>query len=654
MQVTEKTMAKIKGSFAGLKVMMLLVLITTEGRRGQNIAKLNDGIIFQKVKSEPFSHTNWNHVFAFEIPTELIEMNIADVLTNNPGEAHVQRVYTECIQSIDRRLYPEDWNETDRWGTEFNETNDVWNLCRMLERRLEVAVHGIQKIYKQLRVVQHEIHSLLPPLLKTDSFDTMFTREGQRPKRAVLVTILAAAAIGAIAGAGLAGWANSRDIEVLRKQAIAISRISREHRQNYRTTVGQLASFSKMASDRMDSLERMIHQNALNTHKIIMGIDNRVRILETDNELKSRMDGLKWSLWAVKDHLTDFRNALQLLKSGFLPVQLISDQTMLDVISNTARLLNRKGLSLIELQPKGYFTKARLLSVVHQGRLLIMLNLPISAFGRVEFHTFKVQLLDLPIPGETNAFMRLQTEVKGLTVGEFRDEVYYIEHDAESMMIEQGLSGKGADPRFIQEKMHILRKDWNSSCIMSILRDEGVDIKRLCRYDLYPRGLKASAFWLEDNKVVLTAVNSFAIYIRKNELDLELVSNSTEPCRQCLVNLPEDGVLKTEEFVILGESSKQSLEIQYLTNRPFAQMWFTEEDLAVIRGDALFEEMPVMKLPSLNLRSLETYSSSVESKEIKYDMHKLVDLIKNHSDNVKDWSDRGERGKTDTPFDFTR
>ena len=159
------------GKFQGLKVGCLLFLICTGG--AQDIAKLNDGVLFQKVKSGPSMHSNWHHLFAFEIPTELIDMNIADVLASKTDGSLVNRTYADCIQFIDRELYPQDRNVSERWGIDYREEEDSLKLCKSLRSRLEVAIHGIQKIYAQLRTVQGEIHALLPPRLKSKQEEEM-------------------------------------------------------------------------------------------------------------------------------------------------------------------------------------------------------------------------------------------------------------------------------------------------------------------------------------------------------------------------------------------------------------------------------------------------------------------------------------------------
>lgn len=627
-------------TFTGLRTLVLIGLLSTDTNT-QDILKLNDGIYFQKVKSEVVSHSSWQHVFAFELPSNLLEMGVSQALTASPGGSMINETYTECIHSIGRKLYPGDYKENDRRGQKYNESNDQIHLCDSMRTRLEQGIQAVRKIHERIYVLQSGIHALLPKRLDRIDPVTRLTSMGSRRKRAVLATMIAVVAamgVGAVMGNGIASWASDRDISVLQQQIVNMQTLQRKQWSRFSETAEQFASFSKATSDRLDELEDLVHRNALNTHRVLVDIDNRLRVLETENALQNKIENLKDTLWLVYRHLQDFRDALQLLKNGFLPTQLISFQRMLDVITGVSRAAAKRGLDLVSLKPETYFTEARLISMVYRGRLLIMLNMPVSQFGRKQFHTYKVRLVDLPIPGETGAVMRLETKVKGLTVGSYRDEVYYVEHDDESVYRENGILGKGRDPRSNYDELHVIRKDWTESCLMAILQDSPPDIKRMCKYTVYANGLKPTALWLGENKVLLTAASNITIYSRQGYDQLRWVNN-TGGCKQCLITLPQDGILVTEEFMVLGDTYNQTMEVQFTANRPMAQMWFSEDDLKTLRGDNLFDDEPIMRTPNMHLDELTaslSNLSNLERKEVRFDMHNLVERIRNQSEQVKE------------------
>jgi len=63
-------------------------------------------------------------------------------------------------------------------------------------------------------------------------------------------------------------------------------------------------------------------------------------------------------------------------------------------------------------------------------------------------------------------------------------------------------------------------------------------------------------------------------------------------------------------------------------------MWFTSEELAVLRRDTILDKLSVIKMPESCIDQMRNESGVTAQKDLKYDMHRLVHIMKEQEERV--------------------
>lgn len=572
-----------------------------------DINRINHGVMFKFIRADYMINRAWSHTFVFDIPSEILGNRHHDLLGNSTNSSS-HSLYVDCIHNVDKAINAPFINPEDRRGTSFAGENDTLGLCVHLKEELEQVVKQVREKHEQLSELTGSLEALLPG----DVPRSWATGAGSTRATRSLIPLVGRAV------SGLFGLATESQLEIVANHADEVLKMARDQNKVFGKLTGDLTSFSKTVAKRIDGLVAAVQANTLSTHKIYTTYQGRLRVTETAIALFEKRDLLLWEMSKAEKHVEQFKNGLQLLNMGYLPGDMITPAMLADAILNIRTELRREQDRLTSTDPRWYYKRASFVHARVGNQLTIMVEFPLTRY-RDKFRTYELVLVDMIIPKNHDAIMRLKTDVKGLSIGgDKRYQGHFVELTERDIIDIRANSVKRKHERLI-------KWEWQRSCLIAILRDDMKRINHLCQYNIIPGTRKPSVVWLEKSDFLLTGVDHYTLEVSsKNETTIK------HGCEQCVITLPDRSTMEVNGIIALADFRfNTSLgDKRFTVNRPLASKFFSETELRMINGDTLLQLPPTFVLPKMNFKNPNGTDWIAEDRTLQLEMTKVIDSVK--------------------------
>lgn len=598
--------------YAGSLVILLLAVAWTvvNGANVDDINRLNYGVLFKAIKREHIVNRIWRHSFVFDLPQRIVSQRHHNLIgTTERNASSSSKWYADCIHEIDREVNPDYVDPENMRGVSWNRSLDFRGVCDALKGDLREAVRITREKHGFLKRSIEELEALVPYGVP-DRWHTQSIGSARNKKS--IIPIIGKAA------SGLFGLATEEQLETVAKHMSEVLKMTHDQTVMFERVTGDLSSFSKTVNDRLENLIHGVNKQALVTHRAIITQQGNLDRDETKILLVNKQLALGWEIEKIRRHIDQFKNALQLLTMGFLPCEVLTPAMLREAIQGIRIGLNG-AYTIVSNNPLDYYKHARFVHTRKGDKLLITVDFPLTAF-ETPFMMYEIVLNDMPVPHNEDTAMRLKTDIKGIAVGNPGHEVLFLELNEFDLW-------EMKSSVFQHKERRVFQQNWGKSCVISIYRDNAARIKMFCDYQILPGKMVPSVKWLHDDNFLMTAIESYTIRKESN-----MTVNTG--CTQCVLTIPHQGSLETNDFLITGGygNNDEQDTIKYLINKPIASHFFSDKDLEIIDGNTMFAELPQLHFPNMTLRRPNETLLVAEDNDLKLSMKKAMEAIKN--DNV--------------------
>lgn len=637
--------------------MKLLATITTIGhllsaslitggivapKYGENIPRINYGVNFRFIDHRLPISKIWFHSFLFDIPK--LPLNVSNMLVRS--DESTRTWFGECLHYWDNRLYPEEKKANQRRDSQYNWL-DATKSCHIHREEIITIINNTRKNQRELGKLVEHITDLLPKPIT----------EMKRITRGILNFI-------GEAEKWLFGTATDGDVKKLSEHVQRIIALTKTETEHIGVLAEHMTSYTVEANKRMNNLADDLKKEALYTSESIKDIATRERSAEFSTQLNLKVTQTNAAMDRTRAHLNSFLTALQLMAGGSLPSTLVSAAMITKAMEEIKQATEYE---YVLKTPLEYYKYGKFTYVRFGDKLILNLELPmVMKQHRLGFTAFEIVIIDLIVPNQPTAVTRLKTDVKALAIS--YDGKWYMELDNFDFL---QLKIPGGQLNYDR----VYRRTTPEVCLLAIMDNDAVAIKKTCKYQIILDILKPSIQWLRESEYLLTRMErGYAIHCEENS---GLSGGNRNGCEQCIIKVPpqcgikgqdyntpyEGGIHKeqAEEGIILTNSNYTRVHdpnkggAGHIVNKALVSHFFSEEELALITGDSIFQKIPDIIIPKIMIHKpnlsvaqdddirLNLERSVMAIKADREIIHSTADMIlknqENRPETTQDWGD---------------
>ena len=596
---------------------------------GEDVLRINHGVHFKFVAHSDQISKIYRHSFVFELPTKNFHETLGLIRPNtSDSSAKISRAdnwFMQCLTYWDNVLTYGNDTVVPKSSAIF----DPRSLCMKRAEKIKPLIVNARKGHQEILEYIDELYNLLPIELTQSrrSSRGLFDFVGEATK-------------------WLFGTSTSGDTEVLRKQINQAVKVTKAQTEHVSKLAEDMMSYTKKSNARFEKNIDNLKANAL--HLTDMYEESRLMhtTLEFDLKMEEQSTKLHTSIESVKNHLHIFIRALKDLMSGSIPVDLITGKMLKEVISDTQA---KESDPLLYKTPLEYYREGSFLYGYTNGHLIVLIEVPISD-GLGGFYIYEVQALNLIVPNHDTAVTRINTNVKAIALSQDKSTFYEIKENDFCELSNTGI------PKSIK---HVYKKFNMQHCLLAIFQDDSNAIKAACKYTIIVDEFKSSIQWLTKSDYLLTNIPYYDLECQRNA---PIVGGRRHGCVQCVIQVLAQCRITYNQYITKFEpgrlqdlnytSSGMAIGPQYhmprhFVNRPLLSHFFSEEDIAMIRGDSVFNIAPFLDLPEIKIKKpnftiadnqIMTLDLEKSAEMVKQDgeiLHKTADMIFTTSDNFQ-------------------
>lgn len=566
----------------------------TRSDDSNDISRINYGAYFNFISEITPISGMWYHSFAFDIPYDAFNSTQESIILGDKTENPKRKWLDECLTYHDNHVTN---NLEHNIGLSPN-VNDSRTLCSkysaIIRRQLRMVRSDHRLLIEQIR----SINDLLPKDLNTGII---------RNTRGLLDFV------GQLQHS-LFGVATDEQLAVIKTHVLELADSYQKQTAVFKKSVGELSSFSKITNDRFSNMARTIAQNSLNNMETWTHLtDDLTTRQDFLTDLTRKAVELNHAMQALTSHQQSFLTSMQLLTASKLPSYLMSSTRLANAISEITGALTDSSFQLISKDPIYYYRNALFSYGVVNRQLLINVQFPLTVF-QTKFRVYEVEKIQQLVPDHPNAVMKLSNVPSGLVIQNDRSLFYEL---GESELI-QAKENKNF------EITHRVTKKLNSSfCVIALFLDDRSKIKKNCNYQIVLDALTPGLMWISGNKFLISGQKAYTVVCKGSEKRYQCET-------QCVINLEPGCALDTpSEFIPAIYGNGTSASKRYTISASILSHFFEDADMRLIAGDSLFDELPDIRTPKINIFQAASRDFVSEDSKMALDMQKSVQQIKN-------------------------
>ena len=569
----------------------------------RDVVRINHGLNFKFVDEFVRISGHWSHSYVIPIPKDTFESTHQDVILAHKRGDKVKSWLDRCLS----RIYHESEGRPDlNVGNLANHdlTSSV-SLCGMYESVIHQVVRMVKEDHALIKQQLRSIADLLPP-------DLNLRNPSPKKPRGLLDFV------GEISSS-LFGIATDRHVAQIEKTVKHLVDASNLQTSVFKKTASDLASFSKLTSDRFDGLVKVINQSALNA-------------LETWNHFVDDLHGeenfrfdlirkavsLNHAMSKLSVYQASFLDSVEMLVDGKLPSFLITASMLNETMREITQALETLPYHLVHKNPNYYFTRVRVSVGVFNSSLIVNVPFALTQFT-IPSRCYEIEKISQPVPGKKGAKLDLVNVPAGLIVQ--NDKATFQELN-EVELLNFKLTGAAHFENRVQ-KIVSQHRSPTKFCVMALFMDHAPQIKTNCKYQIVLDSLQSQVLSLGADQFVITGPLDYVVRCGLREQRLTCES-------QCVVNLDSGCSLKTSEDMIFATYGNGSGATQsYSVAASYLAEFFDNDDADVLKGDTLFSFPPDIQIPELQVYRAAARDFVSQDESIALNMRKVVQQIKN-------------------------
>ena len=482
----------------------------------RDVIRQNLGVNFKFVKRVQITTAIHIHHFGIQIPNEVLE------------ESHQPIIYNRedlCLMWHDELLYGKNNNIT--W-TAANAPN-INSLCR----DTDVVKH----IHALLRLMKHK-HRLIINLEKTIKDTIPLSVSLPDSKRSLLPFV------GDLAST-LFGVGTSKDINRVGEEVQRLGVALKNQANLVKKTVNHLSTFTKQVDSRLSLLGEALMNNSLaQTANLNLAISSVVGKVERRIGFAENLLRINAVLDGMEQYLQAYLGAVAQLANGRLSAFFVSSSDLRKVLEDLEK--TNKLSKVIYREPRYYYNHGTVYFSRVENHLIISLQIPMTNF-ETHFNIYDLIKIPLALPNHNKSL----TEIVGIpkTVAIQMNQQYFAElSELDRVFVEI----KGV----LHTENRLIQKFHSNTCLGALFLDETESVKQACKYEILVSPVEPHIFPISDNQFIFNQIVKYEIKCEGHEVQEKL------GCKFCLVEIPENCLLKTDAFQLFPLQKRPEIKIR--------------------------------------------------------------------------------------------
>lgn len=383
----------------------------------------------------------------------------------------------------------------------------------------------------------------------------------------------------------------------------------------------KIQSAVKINSDRIDNLASLIGTEHTEILTLYSEINEMANLYELDHEiLTANLHRLSDFVISI-NQLNMFRTSIERLLAGHLPPDLISHSDVNLALTNLRNhLSNNSHLKIIYDQVQYYYLKSEFVVIRNNNTLIVVVNCPLTSNNN---RLVAYRLEKIPLFVQTNFYTLLETKIVQILFHVDEDRYYAL-----TELINVGKTDRQWNPR---ENYAIAYSQQSPACILSIMRRETLQIKKLCIYHIFNDNLLPFVYQLSNAEYLLSNISQMTVTCMENttvitpnvpQLVFELSCGCSAHSQQFLLPIHTQGCMTSENITF-------KFTPRFIINLPLLYEFFSEVELNSFTPDLLLPHHVELELPQFALEEKEYQHGMAMESSAKFKLDEIVNLTKN-------------------------
>jgi len=389
--------------------------------------------------------------------------------------------------------------------------------------------------------------------------------------------------------------------------------------QVWRTGSSHFVAALEAEKKRVDTINRLLR---LERQSILAVQESMVQVAKRE-EAKFDLLGAMLSEYISPmilelNDIEDLYNAVQTLHNGRIPYRFVSHAKLregLDVLNGQLRIHHSE--LVVAIADLNYYYKSSDFHVFrYRQHLIISLHVPLTLKSLT--HTLNlVRFQSIPIinPHENAHYTTLVYNFKWLAYSQ--NQPYFLTFkDLPNLHNDLFLDLRHSDSK--------LRQMNKISCSTAIIRGSLIDIKKLCRYSIYPRPIPSTIYQLSKTAFLFSNISDIDVTCHNKTVSIR------HDTTQFVYNAHCGCSLSTRNFYIPFTSLScmsdvnASVKVSHIINLPYLSEFLHYDVVKELRADLFLNRSMEAKLPKLPIASAEFERNLKLEQEMSLDLESAI------------------------------
>jgi len=415
------------------------------------------------------------------------------------------------------------------------------------------------------------------------------------------------------------GLAETSDVNKLQIRLSRIESGVEKAAQVWRTGTSHFVAALEAEKKRVDTINRLLR---LERQSIRAVQEHVVQVAKTEQAkfdlLGAMLSGYISPMILELNDIEDLYNAVQMLHNGKIPYRFVSHAKLregLHVLNGQLRVHHSE--LVVAITDLNYYYKSSDFHVFrYRQHLIISLHVPLTL--KFLTHTLNlVRFQSIPIinPHENAHYTTLVYNYKWLAYSQ--NQPYFLTFkDLPRLRNDLFLDLRHSDSK--------LRQMNKISCSTAIIRGSLIDIKKLCRYSIYPRPMPTKIYRLSNTAFLFSNISDIDVTCHNKTVSIR------HDTTQFVYNAHCGCSLSTRDFYIPFTSLScmsdvnASVKVSHIINLPYLSEFLHYDVVKELRADLFLNRSMEAKLPKLPIASAEFERNLKLEQEMSLDLESAI------------------------------
>src|SRR3989442_229950 len=341
-------------------------------------------------------------------------------------------------------------------------------------------------------------------------------------------------------------------------------------------------------------------------------------------------------------HYSNFLTAIGTLSRGHLPAFLFTETILTNMLDTVQTSVNKefgKSIDIVHKHVHYYYNKGSFICTRHQDNLYITLKIPLTNIPD-QFQLYRIKTYPIPLhKNEYSHVTKIENVPDNIAISPTKGIYLPISNNDWN--------------NFIATKDTQIHRIFQSidpyNCIMGIFFDDKPTIKSKCAFSIIMQSIQPNVQHLFDDTFLLTNISTFTQTCGSRHIQSQ--------CSVCILDIHpycslEAGTIIIPQLTNTNSTNAITTKPQYIVNLAVLLNLFDNEQIANIAGDAKFFTPPDIAIPTYTFYTNALSHNFVESEEVKLNLRKASDAVKNDEEIVQNLGQAIIMGKVDIDVNF--